>query len=134
MSKTTQKGFEMNLTVIEIGSIKPTPSGTFSDRDGKQIKYKGSVSFKCINIETVDDEDLGEKEVESALTIKIPCDNDSDIKPLNEYIRVLKERNKPFSMSTTIPRQADGSNFKSTSTLNSKEFILKMEKEIKANK
>lgn len=131
MSKTKEKGYEFNLQIMIIGSIKPVPSGTFSDRNGKQIKYKGSVNFNVMNVETVEDELLGEKEVESILAVKIPCENDVDIKPLNEYIRVLKDRNEIFQIPVSMPRQSDGSTFKTTCTMDSKAFILMMEKHLK---
>jgi len=134
MSKTIVKGFELYLEIEKIGSIKPTPSGTFSDRDGRQVQYKGSVSFKCTNTELIDDETLGEKEVDTIITLKIPCDHDSDIKPLNEYLRVLKERNEKFTVPVSIPRQSDGSAFKTTCILDSKAFILMMEKQMKKAK
>ena len=131
MNTMKERGFLVNLEVVKIGAIKPVPSGTFSDRDGRQVKYKGSVNFKTTNTETVEDEILGEKENESSIILKISCEHDSDIKPLNEYIRVLKDRGERFMVPVSIPRQSDGSTFKATCELDSKAFILMMEKQIK---
>ncbi len=130
-STTVKKGFELHLQVNEIGSIKPTASGTFSDRNGRQIKYNGSVSFKVINTEMVEDEILGEKEVDTIIDLKIPCLHDSDIKPLNEYIRVLKQGNVVFNVPISIPRSVDATTSKATCLLDSKAFILMMEKQMK---
>ena len=123
MNKTIQEGYSVILEVANIGSIKPVASGTFKNDNGELIKYNASVQFRSTNIEEVEDEELGLKEVETHLEIKIPCEDTKHVKQLNEFLRALKNRGEVFTLKTTLPRQADSNTFKVVSTLNALQFI-----------
>ena len=132
MSKTVKKGFGVKLEITNIGSIKPVASGTFKNDNGENIKYKASIQFRTTNIEEVEDEELGLKEVETHLEIKIPCEDTKHVKQLNEFLRDLKDKGQIFSLETTLPRQADSNTYKLVSTLNALQFIHEFQKGQKA--
>lgn len=126
MNNTIQKGFAVNLEITNIGSIKPVASGTFKNNDGETIKYKASIQFRTTNIEEVEDEELGLKEVETHVEVKIPCEETSHVKQLNEFLRNYKNNGEVINLKTTLPRQSDTNIYKVTSTLNAIEFIALM--------
>jgi len=123
MSKTIQKGFAVNLEVANIGSIKPVASGSFKNDNGEMIKYNASVQFRVTNIEEIEDEELGLKEVETHLEVKIPCEETKHVKQINEFLRSMKNNGQVFNIKTTLPRQSDNNIFKVVSTLNALQFI-----------
>lgn len=125
MSKTIAKGYSVIMEISNIGSIKPVASGTFKNDNGETIKYKASIQFKTTNIEEIEDELLGLKEVESHVIVKIPCEDTKDVKQLNEFLRGFKNRGEVFTLSTTLPRQSDAGTFNVVSTLTALDFIAK---------
>jgi len=129
MSKIVSEGFRFQLEVSSIGSIKPVASGTFKNDSGETIKYKSSIQFKVTNIEEVEDEELGLKEVETHMEVKIPCEEVKHVKQLNEFLRDLKDKGLVFKMETTLPRQSDSNVFKVVSTLNALQFIHELSKD-----
>ena len=131
MSKIVKKGFSVRLEITNIGSIKPVASGTFKNDKGETIKYKSSIQFRTTNIEEVEDEELGLKEVETHLEIKIPCEEIKHVKQLNEFLRELKKNGQVFVLNTTLPRQADSNTYKVVSTLNALQFIHELSKDKK---
>jgi len=128
MSRTVKKGFGVKLEITNVGSIKPVASGTFKNDQGETIKYKASLQFKATNIEEVEDEELGLKEVEIHLEVKIPCEETKDVKKLNEFLRDIKNKGQVFSMDTTLPRQADSNTYKVVSTLSALDFMKALSK------
>jgi len=125
MSKTIEQGYAMKLEISSIGSIKPVASGEFKNNDGEKIKYKASIQFKTTNIEEVEDEELGLKEVETHLEVKVPCEDTKHVKQLNEFLRQIKNSGQVFVIDTTLPRQSDSNTYKVTSVLTALEFIAK---------
>ena len=134
MSKTIQKGYSMLLEVANVGSIKPVASGTFRNDSGETIKYKASIQFRSTNIEEVEDEELGLKEVETHVEVKIPCEETAHVKQINEFLREYKKSGEVFTMTTSMPRQADGNIFKVVCTMTAIEFISHMTKNKKPTK
>jgi len=132
MSKIVEEGFRIKLEVTNIGSIKPVASGTFKNDNGETIKYKASIQFRTTNIEEVEDEELGLKEVETHLEIKIPCEDTKHVKQLNDFLRDLKAKGLAFSMESTLPRQSDSNTYKVVSTLNALQFIHELSKDKKS--
>jgi len=132
MSKIVKKGFSVKLEITNVGSIRPVASGTFKNDNGETIKYKSSIQFRTTNIEEVEDEELGLKEVETHLEIKIPCEDTKQVKQLNEFLRDLKNKGQVFSLETTLPRQADSNTYKVVSTLNALQFIHELSKDKKS--
>jgi len=132
MSKIVKKGFGVKLEITNVGSIKPVASGTFKNDNGETIKYKSSIQFRTTNIEEVEDEELGLKEVETHLEIKIPCEDTKHVKQLNEFLRKMKDSGQVFSMETTLPRQSDSNTYKVVSILNALQFIHELSKDKKS--
>jgi hypothetical protein len=125
MSKTIAKGYSVIMEISNIGSIKPVASGSFKNDTGEMIKYKASIQFKTTNIEEIEDDILGLKEVESHIIVKIPCEDTKDVKKLNEFIRGFKDRGEVFTLNTTLPRQSDAGTYNVVSILTALEFIAK---------
>jgi len=123
MSKTIQEGFVMTLEVASVGSIKPVASGTFKNDQGELIKYGSSLQFRATNIEEIEDEELGLKEVETHLEIKIPCKEDKNVKELNMFLRDLKNKGQIFKIKTTLPRQSDTNIYKVVSVHDAIDFM-----------
>lgn len=123
MSKTIQEGFVMTLEVASVGSIKPVASGTFKNEQGELIKYGSSLQFRSTNIEEIEDEQLGLKEVETHLEIKIPCKEDKHVKELNNFLRDLKNKGQVFKIKTTLPKQSDTNIYKVVSVHDAVEFM-----------
>ena len=128
MSKTIQRGYSVKLEVTNIGSIKPVASGTFKNNNNEEIKYKASIQFKTTNIEEVEDEELGLKEVETHLEVKIPCEETAHVKQINEFLREIKKNGQVFTIDTTLPRQSDTNHYKVVSVLNATEFMKQIKK------
>jgi len=135
MSKNAiiEQGFAMDLAVSNIGSIKPVASGTFKDNSGKTIDYDAAVKFKTTNVELVDDEVLGQKEVEVHIWVKVPCKEDSHVKTVNEFLRELKSNGEVLRIQTTLPRQDTGDTYTATSLKNGYE-LMQQHKVPKADK
>lgn len=123
MSVLIEQGYIMDLQIISIGSIKPVASGTFKNNNGEEIKYKASVQFKATNTELIEDETLGEKEVETHIWIKIPCEHDNHVKQVNNFLREIKNSGEVINIPITLPRQSDSDSYKATCTMNGIELI-----------
>ena len=124
------KGFIINLTVEDIDTIKPRKADTFKDSDGEEIKYGYAVKFKTRTIDIVDDEDWGDKEVETTLEVEIPCEAMEDTKNLNALLKLFKIQKVPFTLPIQIPRFKDKS-YTAKSLLYSKKFITDNSKLVK---
>lgn len=125
MSKNViiEQGFAMDLAVSNIGSIKPVASGTFKDDSGKKIDYDAGVKFKTTNVELVEDDILGQKEVEVHIWVKVPCKEDSHVKIVNEFLRELKNNGEVLNIQTTLPRQDTGDTYTATTLKNGYELM-----------
>ena len=123
MNVLIEQGYIMDLQIVSIGSIKPVASGTFKNSNGEEIKYNASVQFKATNTELIEDEKLGEKEVETHIWIKIPCEHDNHVKQVNMFLRELKNSGEVVSIPITLPRQNDSDSYKATCTMNGIELI-----------
>lgn len=123
MNEVIEQGYIMDLQIVKIGSIKPVASGTFKNSNGEEIKYKASVQFKATNIELIEDETLGQKEVETHIWIKIPCEHDNHVKQVNTFLREIKSSGEVLNIPITLPRQSDSDSYKSTCTVNGIELI-----------
>ena len=115
----------MNYTIENIRSIKPGKSGEYEG-----TKYSASVKFKTINIEEVEDEELGLVDKEVILEMKVPCE-DKDLKVLNNMFRNLQREKIKFSLSATLPRQSGKDLYNSTSYENGVELMARLKTLIK---
>lgn len=115
------EGFAMDMAISKIGSIKPLASGSYEGH-----AYSASVKFKTTNVEQIDDEVLGLKEVETSIWIKIPCSNNEDVILLNNYLRDKKNKGEVFKLKTTLPRQSDAETFTCTSLQNANAVNLNL--------
>jgi hypothetical protein len=120
------EGFAMDMAISKIGSIKPLASGSYEGH-----AYSASVKFKTTNVEQIDDEVLGLKEVETSIWIKIPCSNNEDVILLNNYLRDKKNKGEVFKLKTTLPRQSDAETFTCTSLQNANAVMGVSEKKAK---
>ncbi|RRS30982.1 MAG: hypothetical protein P794_05025 [Epsilonproteobacteria bacterium (ex Lamellibrachia satsuma)] len=109
MSQLIETGFKMNYEVLNIRSIKVTPSG---DMNGN--KYGASVKIKTVNISQEDDEKFGLVEKETIMEFKIPC-RDAHLKNFNAFLRGLQKSNTPLSFTGTPPRDAGKDSYTVTS-------------------
>ena len=120
-----EKGFAVDYTIENIRSIKPGKSGEYEGN-----KYSASVKFKSINIEEVEDEELGLIDKEVILEMKVPCE-DKDLKVLNNMFRNLQREKIKFSLSGSLPRQSGKDLYNSTSYENGVELMARLKTLIK---
>lgn len=123
MSRVISQGFNFNVEVLKIGTIKPVGKGTFRNDEGEKIEYGDSLQFKTVIEEEIEDEVLGLKETETILNIKIPCEKTAHVKELNNFLREIKKNGQVFSVQTTMPRLNDTGAFNATSKLTALQFI-----------
>lgn len=132
---TKNQGFNLYLNIANIGDIKPTPSGTFVDKQtGKEIRYQGSISFESENTELIEDDFLGSKEYTTTIFVKVLCESDKDIRPLNEYLRSLKAKGQSFSIPVSLPQKGTDGVYSFRCLYDSKKLIQYIESNQKSPK
>ena len=109
MSQLVETGFKMNYEVLNMRSIKVTPSG---DMNGN--KYGASVKIKTVNVVQEDDEKFGLVEKETIMEFKIPCE-DKQLKEFNLFLRGLQKVNTPLVFTGTTPRDSGKDSYTVTS-------------------
>lgn len=107
MQTKKNQGFKIQLSVVAIASIKPRIAGSFETKSGETQNYGYAVKIRCRNVDVVNDDDFGEKEVESTLEIEIPCDTMTETVALNNHLKELKKNGKPFPIPTTLPSKSN---------------------------
>ena len=112
-----ESGFLALYQVKNIRSIKGVNSGEFQGN-----AYKASVQLKSVNVDQVDDEEMGLVERETILVIKVPCE-DSQIKEFNNWLRKQQKENKPIMISGSIPRDIGKDSFSVTSQFSASEMM-----------
>ena len=125
----TKQGFNVSYEVLEMGMIKPGGSGVMDD--GRP--YGASVKFRSIVTSTVDDEKLGQKDIEETMEFKIACD-DSEVKTLNMLLRSVKANGQVFTLNGSLPRKYDKNDpYAVTVTQSGSEIIKMFNKDKKAS-
>jgi len=122
MSQLIETGFKMNYEVLNIRSIKVTPSG---DMNGN--KYGASIKIKTVNVSQDADEKYGLIEKETIMEFKIPC-ADELLKDFNLFLRGLQKSNTPLVFTGTNPRDAGKDSFTVTSNETASEIMQKYTK------
>ncbi len=92
MSQLVETGFEMNYKVLNIRSIKVTPSGEMNGN-----KYGASVKVKTVNVSQEDDEKYGLVEKETIIEFKIPCDDDQ-LRDFNNLDQIAEKLNSEMNL------------------------------------
>jgi len=95
-----ETGFVPTYEVKNIRSIKAVTSGEYQGN-----KYDASVQFKSVNLEQVEDPDMGLIEKETIVIFKVPCE-DRNIKKFNLYLRSLQKNKKSLIIYGSLPRDA----------------------------
>lgn len=116
-------GFEFILNVKEIDSIKPRQSGQSKGQDGNEIKWGHGVKFKTRNLDLVEDDEYGIKEVEKTLEVTILCDTKDEVIQLNKYLLGIKADARPFSITTTLPNKVSTDEYSCKSLTSGKDFM-----------
>jgi len=101
------RGFVLTLAVREIDTIKPRKANKFKNSDGEEVEYGHAVKFNTRLIELVDDEDWGEKEIESTLEVEIPCTTLEETKNLNQLLKTMKSNNTQFAVDIRPSNQTN---------------------------
>jgi len=114
-------GFEFQLTVKEIDSVRPREAGT-SKINGEDISWGNALKIKTRNITLIDDKDFGVKEQETTLEIEIPCDSKSELIALNKFVLGLKTDNRAFPLPCSLPA-GSGSERSTKATISASEFM-----------
>ncbi len=117
MSQLVETGFEMNYKVLNIRSIKVTPSGEMNGN-----KYGASVKVKTVNVSQEDDEKYGLVEKETIIEFKIPCDDDQ-LRDFNNFLRGLQKANTPLTFTGTAPRDSGKDSYTVTSNENASQIM-----------
>lgn len=112
-----ESGFLTSYQVKHIRSIKGVNSGEFQGN-----AYKASVQLKTVNVDQVDDEEMGLVERENILVIKVPCE-DSQIKEFNLWLREQQKQNKVITVYGSLPRDIGKDTFSITSQLSASEMM-----------
>ena len=120
-----EKGYEVNYTIENIRSVKPQRGGEVEGN-----KYGASLKFKSINIEEVEDDDLGLVDKEVILEFKIPCE-EKDLKVVNNVFRELQKSKMKFNINGSLPRQSGKDTYTATSYENGMEIVARLKNIIK---
>ncbi len=114
-------GYDFKLIINKMDSVKPRQAGE-SEINGETVVWGWAVKFTARSTTLVDDADFGTKEIETTLTIEIPCDSKAETANLNEFLLKLKHDPKPFNCDVELPQRANDG-YKTKSKLKGTDFI-----------
>ncbi len=97
-----KKGFDFSLIIHDIEKVTPRSSGE-SEIDGNDVEWGYAVKFETIIVDLVDDKDFVKKEVETRLSIEIPCTSKSEVTNLNDFLLKLKYDPQSFKCEIKLP-------------------------------
>ena len=102
MEKTTN-GFNLNYELVDYSSIRVTKKGK-----NDMYEWGDSLTFRSLNVYTIQDEELGELDKEELIDFKIPCENLTEAAELNKLIRTLQRNGVVLNLNGYLPRKIDG--------------------------
>ena len=114
-------GFDFKLTVNKIDSVKPRQAGE-SEINGETVLWGWAVKFTSRNMILVDDSEFGKKQVETTLTIEVPCDSKAETVNVNNFLLDLQADPKPFNCDSELPHK-NGTDYKTKTKLKGSDFI-----------
>jgi len=117
-----ETGFIPTYEVKKIRSIKAVTSGEYQGN-----KFNASIQFKSVNLEQVDDPELGPVEKETILIFKIPCE-DKNLKKFNAFLRDMQKRKEILVIYGSLPRDAGKDTYQVTSYQTAEEIMESLKK------
>ncbi|MDD3596744.1 hypothetical protein [Sulfuricurvum sp.] len=121
------QGFTTQYAINKVGTIKPGGHGKMDNGN----PYGASVKFRSQNIVEREDQQVGLKEVETNIEIKIPCESDSQASLVSEALRKLRDSGVTFTISADLPMTHENGKKKDVATVtsfdNGSEFLKKFE-------
>lgn len=112
-----ETGFVPTYEVRNIRSIKAVSSGEYQGN-----KFNASIQFKSINVEQVEDPDIGLTERETIVIFKIPCE-DRNLKKFNNFLRELQKKKEHLVVFGSLPRDAGKDTYQVTSYQTAEEIM-----------
>ena len=104
-----ETGFVPTYEVKNIRSIKAVNSGEYQGN-----KFNASIQFKAVNVEQVEDPELGLTERETIMIFKVPCE-DKNLKKFNNFLRQMQKNHESLILTASLPRDAGKDSYQVTS-------------------
>lgn len=100
MATFTEQQFLLSYKLHSFNSIKITKKGSNSD-----FAWNDSLTMRCTNIITENDEELGLIDKEESIDFKFNCDNQTQVAELNLLFRSLKANGVVLDFNGSMPRK-----------------------------
>ena len=118
-----REDFKIIFEVNTIGSIKAWKEGKV---DG--VPFPPSVKFRCTNIESKQDIDVGEREIETIVDFQVNCPSLESAVLLQESIRKKRTNNESILLSGVLPNKEGSDNILKIKSVETFEDFLKRNK------